>query len=89
SLVYEWVKDNSLIQDLLEGMRVGVSAVILHAVYVMARTITRKKDIISITIMVVAFILSYFLQLNILLVIAFGIISGLIHYLASDKRGQA
>lgn len=89
SLVYEWVKDNSIIQDLLEGMRIGVSAVILHAVYVMARTITRKKELVSIIIMAVAFVLSYFLQVNILIVIAFGILSGLIHYFASVKRGQA
>ena len=39
--------------------------------------------------MAVAFILSYFLQVNILFVIAFGIISGLIHYLFCDKRGKA
>jgi len=89
SLVYEWVKDNSIIQYLLEGMRIGVSAVILHAVYVMARTIIQKKNMISVTIMAVAFILSYFLQVNILFVIAFGIISGLIHYLFCDKRGKA
>ncbi len=86
SLVYEWVNDNSIIQYLLEGMRIGVSAVILHAVYVMARTIARKREVASMGIMAVAFILAYFLKVNILLVIAFGISSGIIHYLVTARK---
>ncbi len=89
SLVYEAVSENTYITWLFEGMRIGVSAVIIHAVYVMAHTIAKKKEIMSILIMAAAFILSFLFSINIIALIAFGVLSGIIRFLTEHKRGEA
>ncbi len=86
SFAYESIQENRYVQVLFDGMRIGVSAVIIHAVLVMARTIVLKKDMMSIIIMAAAFILAFFFKVHITLVIAAGMVTGLSHWAYGNRR---
>jgi chromate transporter len=91
SLVYSQIKENVVIQNLLFGMGIGVASVILHAVYVMAKAVTIKKELLPIIIMVVSFALSYILKITIIYVLLIGAILGVIHYywaLHKSSKGE-
>jgi chromate transporter len=89
SYVYGAIKDNILVKTLFYGMSVGVAVVILDAVVTMGRAVVGKRQILPIIIMVAAFIATYFMNVNIVIVIlssaTLGILSTLIHD-ASVKR---
>ncbi len=80
SLVYSQIKENIVIKNLLTGMSIGVAAVILHAVFVMGKAVTSKKEVLPILIMISAFILSYVLSISIIYILLIGALIGVIHY---------
>lgn len=69
SVFYNAFRDNLWISLMLEGMQAGVGAVIASVVYDMSIGIFKDKNIESILIMVVAFILNYFLNINVIYII--------------------
>jgi len=84
SFIYSAIKDNRIVQALFYGMSIGVAVVILDAVTTMARTILDTKRILPIVLMVAAFIATYALKWNIVLIIlscaAIGIIATLLSF---------
>ena len=78
SVFYQIFRDNFIISELLDGMQAGVGAVIASVVWDMAAGITKKKEWISIVIMVAAFIASYVMEIQgvymVLICIAMGVI---------------
>ena len=84
SYIYAAIKDNRIVQALFYGMSIGVAVVILDAVTTMARTILDTKRILPIVLMVAAFIATYALKWNIVLIIlscaAIGIIATLLPF---------
>ena len=69
SLVYEWFRTNRWVAALLKGMQAGVAAVIADVVLTMAGDIVKAKKIIPIAVMVLAFVATYFLNINVILII--------------------
>lgn len=69
SFFYAEFKDNQIINLMLRGMQVGVAAIIINVVINMAGGIIKEKNMISIFIMVGAFIANYFFKINILIII--------------------
>ncbi|MDC7246531.1 MAG: chromate transporter [Sphaerochaetaceae bacterium] len=88
SLVYTRIKENVIVESLLFGMGIGVAAVILHAVFVMAKAVTSKREILPVIIMILTFILSYVVNISIIYVLLTGAVIGLIHYYRSLKGGE-
>ncbi len=86
SLLYTLISENQVIRQLLLGMRVGVASVILHAVYVMAKNVISLKKILPVIIMVISFILSYILKMNIIYILLISATVGVIHYLYQNKK---
>jgi chromate transporter len=86
SLLYTLISENKVIEQLLLGMRVGVAAVILHAVFVMAKNIVGMKKVLPIIIMVVSFILSYVIEVNIILILMLSATVGVVHYVYQMKK---
>ena len=87
SAFYAAFKTNPCIQSLLFGMKAGVSAVIVSVVWDMAFGIVKKKDVLLIVIMAAAFILNYYLKVNVILIIVATLIIGIIRSLIK-ARGE-
>jgi chromate transporter len=75
SLFYTAFKSNRVVSFALKGMQAGVGAVIADVVICMGGNVIKQKSIVSILIMVGAFISSYYFDINIMFII---LISGLI-----------
>ncbi len=69
SLCYEIFRDNPLVQAVLKGMQAGVAAVICDVVLDLSGKVVKTKSLFSILLMVIAFVLVYFLNVNVILVI--------------------
>jgi len=69
SAFYSIFKSNQYIQAALFGMKSGVSAVIVSVVWDMAAGVVKSKDALLIAIMVIAFILNYYFNVNAVLII--------------------
>ena len=64
SIVYAAIRDSIYVAALLRGMRAGVAAVIFDVVCSLGWDILKQKKWIPIAIMVAAFVLTYFLNVN-------------------------
>lgn len=86
SVCYEAFRDNYFVSQMLEGMQAGVGAVITCVTYEMGVGIVHGKNRLSITIMLVSFVLSAFLQINVVYLILAGGFIGLIRGLIKKRR---
>ena len=86
SVCYEAFRDNYFVSQMLEGMQAGVGAVITCVTYEMGAGIVHGKNRLSITIMLVSFVLSAFLQINVVYLILAGGFIGLIRGLIKKRR---
>ena len=89
SAFYAAFKTNPYIQSLLFGMKSGVSAVIVSVVWDMAFGIVKKKDVLLIVIMAAAFILNYYLKVNVILIIVATLIIGIFRSLIKARGEKA
>lgn len=89
SIFYSLIKDNIWINALLSGMQAGVGAVIAMVVYEMASGILKEKSILSNCIMVGAFIASYLLNINIIIIIVVCTLIGIIETYISKEMKSA
>ena len=76
SFFYAEFRDNAIINALLKGMQAGVVAVIADVVINLGMGIVKERRISSLIIMIGAFVATFFLEVNIIIVIlaaAFGL----------------
>ena len=69
SFFYTAFRDNTYVSALLKGMQSGVAAVIIDVVLTMAGGIIKEKRIISIIMMVGAFVATFFFNVNVAYII--------------------
>lgn len=86
SFFYDAFRNNPYIASMLFGMKAGVGAVIASVVYDMAAGIVRSKDWLNILIMIASFCVSYFLKVNIVLVILATAAVGLGRTLLKERK---
>ncbi|TAH64790.1 MAG: chromate transporter [Anaerolineaceae bacterium] len=79
SFFYHEFRDNRYIRAMLKGMQAGVAAVITDVVLGLSGNVIKKRQVLSMAIMVAAFIAVFFFDINVAFVI---LISGLIGALA-------
>lgn len=90
SYFYDFFKDNAVIAALLKGMQAGIAAVILDVVLSMGGKIVKEKSVISILLMIAAFVAVYFLKINVFfIIIGSGLIGFLNFYITNKKKGKA
>lgn len=86
SLFYEAFASNEIVALALAGMQAGVGAVIASVVYDMGSGVVKSRDWLGIFLMAVVFVLNYFLNVNVmLLIIACGLL-GVVRTLLESKR---
>ena len=85
SVFYQAFQSNWLISQLLEGMQAGVGAVIASVSYEMGAGIISKKDVVSVLIMIGAFIAACIFNINVIFIV---IISGIIGIIRTCVIGK-
>ena len=89
SIFYAAFRDNFVISRLLLGMQAGVGAVIASVVYDMGSGIVHSKNIVSILIMLAAFIASCVFGVNVVyIILACGLFGALRTLLIGKKEGS-
>lgn len=79
SMFYEAFISNKYIASFLKGMQAAIAALIFKVSYDMGKDLLKEKSIFIPVIMVIAFVLGYFLKVNIVYIIASLIVLGLIN----------
>ena len=69
SFFYAAFRDNVVVNAVLKGMQAGVAAVLCDVVFSMGTEVAKKKNILQIGVMVAAFSLVFFVDLNVVYVI--------------------
>ncbi len=78
SYFYNLLIDNVVFSFLLKGMQAGVAAIILDTVLTLANNIIKSKNYLNDLIMVIAFILVFFFDVNIIYIILGALLIGII-----------
>lgn len=85
SLCYGIFRDSPLVQAVLKGMQAGVAAVICDVVLDLSGKVVKTKSVLSILLMVTAFVLVYFFDVSVILVILVAAILGVVIGLVRKK----
>ena len=86
SMFYEAFISNKYIASFLKGMQAAIAALIFKVSYDMGKDLLKEKSIFIPVIMVIAFVLGYFLKVNIVYIIASLIVLGLINSLVKRRN---
>lgn len=78
SYFYNLLIDNAVFSLLLKGMQAGVAAIILDTVLTLANNIIKTKNHLNDLIIVVAFILVFFFDVNVIYIILGALLIGII-----------
>ena len=89
SLFYTAFRENALVNAVLRGMRAGVAAVIADVVIGMGGRFVKGRDVVSCAVMAAAFFAVFFLQVNVVWVLAAAAALGIGRACWSGKRGKA
>ena len=87
SLFYTAFRDSFAVKAVLSGMRAGVSAVILSVVWDMFLGVWKKKNAALLVVMAVAFVLNYFLKVNVIWLILGTALLGAVRTLLLQRKG--
>lgn len=85
SIFYDAFRTNPYIASVLNGMTAGVGAVIASVVYDMGKGVVQSKDWGNIIIMILSFCISYFLGVNVILIIVAVVIIGFIRTIINNR----
>lgn len=89
SLFYQAFRDNIFVNMAMTGMMAGVAAVICDVVINMAKNIIKKKHKLSIFTLIGAFIATYFLHVNVIIIILVcGVIGAVNIYFTEKARRE-
>lgn len=88
SYIYEAIKDNVIIKTLFYGMNIGVAVVILDAVSTLALTILKQKKVWPILVMIAAFIATYVMEVDIVIIIVCCAVLGVSLTLIADALAK-
>lgn len=86
--IYDWFKNNIVINAVLKGMQVGVAAVIADVALNLGGNVVKGKDLLLILLAIGAFIATFFFKINVVyIVLACGCI-GAARILLQTKKEQ-
>lgn len=89
SVCYNAFRDNYLVSQMLEGMQAGVGAVIASVTYDMGAGVAKEKDRTGIVIMIAAFFASCVLEINVIYIVIFCGLLGVLRIFFGKRREQS
>ena len=88
SLIYAQFAANEWVRAAMAGMSCGVAAVIADVVAGLGGKILKKRDWFGTALMLVAFVLTYFLKVNVIFIILGAAVIGVLRVLLAPKGGE-
>lgn len=92
SFFYTAFRDNIVVNAVLKGMQAGVAAVIADVVLNLGSNVVKEKDLISVLVMIGAFIATFFLKINVMYIIllcgSIGVIKAIFQRRKAKKGGD-
>lgn len=89
SLFYTMFRDNIVVNYILKGMQAGVAAVITDVVINLGNNVVKTKSIISMLVMIGAFIATFVLKINVMYIILVCGIIGALKVLYYEKKERS
>lgn len=89
SLIYGWFRDNEWVRAAMAGMSCGVAAVISDVVLGLGTKVVKSHNWLNMALMALAFVLTYFLKVNVIFIILGAIAVGVCRILLAPKGGEA
>lgn len=89
SLIYSSFASNEWVKAVLAGMSCGVAAVIADVVVNLGGKVVKSRDGLRIVLMLAAFVLTYFLKVNVVCIILGAALVGVLRVLLPGKGGDA
>ncbi|MGD1822136.1 MAG: chromate transporter [Pleomorphochaeta sp.] len=86
SVFYNQFKENIYVSAFLKAMQPAIAAIIISVVIQLGKNIVKQKELYFIIIMVLAFIFTYFLNINIIFVILACAVLGGVYALYKQKK---
>ena len=86
SYFYELFRDNYIVSSVLSGMQAGVGAVIASVVLDMGGGVLKQKSVLSIAVMLTAFIATYVYKVNAVYIILACIAIGVVRTVVQQRR---
>ena len=86
SYFYELFRDNYIVSSVLSGMQAGVGAVIASVVLDMGGGVLKQKSVLSIVVMLTAFIATYVYKVNAVYIILACIAIGVVRTVVQQRR---
>lgn len=88
SLIYAQFASNEWVKAALTGMSCGVAAVITDVVCGLGGKVVKSRDWVKITLMLLAFLLTFFLKVNVIFIILGAIALGFVRVLL-ERKGES
>ncbi len=89
SSFYIAFRDNLIINALLKGLQAGIAAIIIDVILSMGSSIIKEKEAVSVIMMIMAFIATYFFKVNVIfIIITCGIVGAVINLLFKNKKQE-
>jgi len=88
SVFYTIFRDNAVVNAVLKGMQAGIAAVIADVVMSLGGNVFKQNDILSVIVMVGAFIATFFLRINVMYIILVCGCIGAVKILIQKKKVQ-
>lgn len=88
SLFYRAFRDNVIVDMVMKGMLAGVAAVICDVVITMGQGIFKQKRLVPVVMMLVAFGLVHFAQMNVIIILLICGAVGVIDMLCRSRMGK-
>lgn len=89
SMFYTLFRDNVIVNYVLKGMQAGVAAVITDVVINLGSNVVKTKSIISMLVMIGAFIATFVLKINVMYIILVCGIIGALKVLYYEKKERS
>ncbi|GAA0680144.1 MULTISPECIES: chromate transporter [Clostridium] len=89
SMFYTIFRYNIIVNYVLKGMQAGIAAVITDVVINLGRNIIKDRNIISILVMIGAFIATFFLKINVMYIILVCGIIGALRVIQIERKERS
>ena len=88
SLFYTAFRDNVVVNAVLKGMQAGVAAVVCDVVLNMGGSIIKSRDVISVLVMIGAFIATFCFKVNVMYIILVCAVIGAVKVIIQGKKEE-
>lgn len=86
SILYNFIKGNIIVEAVFAGMRAAVAALVVDVLITMSMGVAKEKNILTIGIMLVSFILIFFLKINVIYIVLSAIAIGVVLAIINKKK---